>query len=134
MSFLWAMGSGRLHRRRVSIWVDAEFRPKEKLVVLGLAFDDCPVLVDGDLLGLTEVGNLYVFQLDVEACGDRLATGEEGNVLQHTLALIPEAGCPDSSNSQRATQLVYDESSQRLASNILCDYEQWLATLCDLLK
>ena len=53
-----------MHRRSVSIWIDAEFRPQEKLVVLGLALDDCAVFVDGDLLGLTEVGNLYVFQLD----------------------------------------------------------------------
>jgi len=49
-------------------------------------------------------------------------------------ALIPEAGCRDGSNLQRATQLVHDESSQRLAPNILCDDEQRVATLCDLLK
>ena len=35
-----------------------------------------------------------VFQLDVEVSGDGLATGKDGNVPQHTLALIPAAGCP----------------------------------------
>src|SRR5208282_1371071 len=92
-------------------------------------FDHRVVLGDGDPLGLTEIGNLYVFQLDVEAFGDGLAAGEEGNVLQHTLALIPEAGSPDGSNSQRATQLVHDESSQCLAPNILCDMSSGLPLL-----
>ncbi len=104
------------------------------MVVLTPAFDHRVVLVDGDLLGLTEVGNLYVVQLDVEAFGDGLAPSKAGNVLQHAPALIPGAGCPDSSDLQRTTQLVHDESSQRLAPNILCDYEQRLATLGDLVK
>jgi hypothetical protein len=105
-------------------------------VALGPAFNHRAVLVNGDLLGLTEIGNLYIFQLDVEPFGDGLATREDGNLLQHTLALIPEARCPNGRNLQRASQLVHDEISisQRLAPNILCDYEQRLATLCDLLK
>ena len=92
-----------------------------KLVILDLPFDHRVVFVDGDLLGLTEVGNLYVVQLDVEAFSDGFATGEAGNAQQHILALIPEVGCPDGSNLQRAPQLVHDESSQRLAPNILRD-------------
>ena len=98
------------------------------------AFDHRVVLVDGDLLSLTEVRNLYVFQLHVEAVADDPATGEKGNVLQNALALIPEARCPYRSNLQGATQFVHDECSQRLALNIICDYEQRVATLCDLLK
>ena len=70
-----------MHSRSVSSWIDAEFRPKEKLVTLGRAFDDCPVLVDGDLLGLTEVRNLYVPKLGVEVFGHELASSEKGNVL-----------------------------------------------------
>ena len=35
---------------------------------------------------------------------------------------------------QRAVQLVHDESSQRFGSNVLCDDEQGLATLCDLFQ
>jgi hypothetical protein len=52
------------------------------LVALGPAFNHRTVLVNGDLPGLTEIGNLYVFQLNVEPFGDGLATREEGNLLQ----------------------------------------------------
>src|ERR1039458_6823041 len=107
---------------------------KGRLFVLRPAFDYGVVLVDGDLPGLPEIGNLYVVQLDVEALGDGGATSEAGNVLQHTLTLIPEARSPHGSHLQRATQLVHHESSQRLALNLLCDDEQRLADLCDLPK
>lgn len=103
------------------------------------AFDHRLVLVDGNLPGVTEVGHLYVFQLDVEAffvglTADGLTADEDGNILQHTPALVTETGRPDGSNLQRAPQSVHNQSRQRFALHILCDYEQWLATLCDLLK
>ena len=100
----------------------------------GPAFDHRMVLVDSDPLGLTKAGNLYVFQLDVGAFGDGLAPGEAGNVLQHSLTLIPEAGCPDGSDLQRATQFSHNQSGQRLAPNILCDYKQRLSAFRDLLN
>src|ERR1700691_1025917 len=123
-----------LARCTPTVWACANLRLRENLVVLGPAFNDRDVLVNSDLPGLTEIGNLYVFQLDVEPFSDGLPTREHGNLLQHNLALIPEAGCPDGRNLQRAPQFIHDEISQRLAPNILCDYEQRLATLCDLLK
>jgi len=74
------------------------------------AFDHRVVLVDGDLLSLTEVRNLYVFQLHVEAVADDPATGEKGNVLQYALALIPEARCPYCSNLQGAPRSLFTTS------------------------
>jgi hypothetical protein len=76
---------------------------------------------------------LYVFQLDVAAFGDSLAPSVGGNALQHFLALIPRAGGPNGGNSLRPTEILHDESSQRLALNIFCDYDQRLASLRNLL-
>src|SRR5581483_5724870 len=81
------------------------------LGVLALAFDDGGVvLVDGDLLGLTEVGHLDVLQLDAEIFGNCLTAGEDGDVLQHSLAAIAEARRLNGADLQRATQLVDDQS------------------------
>src|SRR5271169_6772386 len=112
-------------------------QPKRALlsgVALGSAFDQRVVLVDSDLLGLTKVGHLNVFQMYVTIPGDGLATAEAGNLLQHVLELIPAAGRSDSRNLQRTTQLAHDKGSQHLAANILCDYEQRLAGAGDLLQ
>src|SRR5450631_147063 len=105
-----------------------------KLVVFGAAFHHGMILVDGDSPGLAEVGNRKALQVDAQAFGNDLATGEPSKVLQHSLALIPEGRRLDGSNLQRALQFAHDESGQRLASNILCDYEQRLAALGDLLQ
>jgi len=118
----------------MSIAVETGLCLKARLFVLHPTFDDGVVLVDGDLPGLTEIGNLYVFQLDVEVFGDGRTSGEAGDVLQHAHALISEAGNPDGSHLQRATQLVHDQSGQRRALNILGNDEQRFATLCDLLQ
>src|SRR5579863_7842409 len=77
---------------RKTIPADAAFVPRDipspdhsSVGKLSPAFNDCVVLVYDDLFRLTEVGNLYVFQLDIEAFGDGLATSVEGNGLQETL-------------------------------------------------
>ena len=107
---------------------------KRKLVVPRPAFGHGVVPVDDDLPGLTEIRELYIFQLDIHAIPDRSSAGESGNVLQHIRALISEAGSFDGDHLQRATQLAHDKRSEGLAPNILCDGEQWFASLCDLLK
>src|SRR5262249_5811831 len=50
------------------------------------------VLVDGDLLGSSEVLDLDVFELDPEVLGDRPPIGEDGDILQHGFAPVAEAG------------------------------------------
>jgi hypothetical protein len=47
---------------------------------------------------------------------------------------VPAAGRPDGRNSERATEFVHNESSQRLALNIFRNYEQRLADVRDLLQ
>jgi hypothetical protein len=55
-------------------------------------------LVHGDPPSLTEVGNLHVTQLDLDAFGSAFATREKGDVMQHTFALIAGARCPNGGN------------------------------------
>ncbi len=109
--------------------------PAFDLGVLAFALDDGGVvLVDGDLLGLAEVGNLDVLQLDAQVFGDGLAAGEGGDVLQHGLAAIAEARRLDGRDLQRAAQLVDDQGRQGFAFDVLSDDQQRLAALRDLLQ
>jgi hypothetical protein len=91
-------------------------------------------LVHGDPPGLTEIGNLHVTQLDLEAFGSGFATGEEADVMQHTLALIAEARRPNGGNLQVATQLFHNESGKRFSGDVLCDYQHRPPTFCNLLQ
>jgi hypothetical protein len=62
-------------------------------------------VVHGNPPGLTEIGNLHVTQLDLDAFGSGFATREKCDIMQHTFALIAEARCPNGGNLQIATQL-----------------------------
>src|SRR5262249_19844399 len=56
------------------------------------AFDDRRVvLVDDDLLGLAEIVELDVLELDPEIFGDGAAAGQERDVFEHRLTAIAEA-------------------------------------------
>jgi hypothetical protein len=48
-------------------------------------------LIHRNLPGVTEVGNVYILRLDLDAFGEGLATGKKGDVMQHTFTLISEA-------------------------------------------
>src|SRR2546427_7187465 len=98
-------------------------------------FDDRRiVLIDRDLLRLAEVFQLDVLELEAKIVGDGLAAGERGDVLEHGLAAIAEAGRLDGRRVQRAAQLVDDERRQRFALDVLRDDEQRLAEARDLLE
>src|SRR5258707_9094778 len=82
--------------------------------VLAFAFDDGGVVfVDGDFLGLAEISNLNVLELNAEIFSDGLAAGEDGNVLQHGLAAIAEARGLYGRDLESATQLVDHEGRER---------------------
>src|SRR5208282_476878 len=102
---------------------------------LAFAFDYCRVVfVDGDLLGLSEIRQLHVLQLDAQIFRDRLAAGQSRDVLQHCLAPIAEARSLDGRDLQRATQFVDDQSRQRFAFHVLSNDQERLAALGDLLQ
>ena len=62
------------------------------------------------------------------------AAGDGGDVLEHGLAAIAEAGSLDGSNLEAAAQLVDDERGERLAFDVLGDDDQRLAGLHDRFK
>src|SRR5438132_1627425 len=99
------------------------------------AFDDRGVvLVDGDLLGATQVLKLDVLELDTEVFSDGLAAGEGSDIFEHSLAAVAKARSLDGSALQRATKLVHHEGGQRFAFDILSNDQERLAHLGGLLE
>src|SRR5262249_25152779 len=60
-------------------------------LLAGAADDRGVLLVDRDLLGAAQHVEGDVLELDAEILGDRLAAGQDSDVLQHRLAAIAEA-------------------------------------------
>ena len=99
------------------------------------AFDDRGVvLVDADLLGLAELGELDVFELDAQFFEDGGAAGDDGDVFQHRLAAIAEAGGLDGGDLEGAAELVDDQGRQGFAFDVLGDDEQGLPSSAILLR
>src|SRR6202163_366320 len=84
-------------------------------LLAGAAHNGGVLLVDHHFLCATEHGERDVLHLDAEIFGDRLTTGQHGDVLQHRLAAIAETRSLDGSNLKAATQTVDDERGQGLA-------------------
>ena len=99
-------------------------RPSISALLTGALDDGGVVLVDGDALGASQMLQREALQLEAQVLGDRLATGQHGDVLQHLLAPIPEARRLDRADLQRAAQLVHHQRRQRLAVDVLGDDEQ----------
>src|SRR5882757_6476496 len=83
--------------------------------LLAGAVDDRGVLlVDHHLLGATEHLQRDVLELEAEIFRDRLAAGQDRDVLQHGLAAIAEARRLDGGDLQTAAQAVDDQRGQSL--------------------
>ena len=92
------------------------------VVVVAATLDDGGlVLGDDDLAGLAQQVERDVLELEADLLGDDLATGEDGDVLQHRLAALAEAGGLDGDRLERAADLVDDERGERLALDVLGD-------------
>jgi hypothetical protein len=63
--------------------------------------------------------------------GDHLAAGQDGDILQHGLAPVAEAGGLDGRDLDDAANGVDHQGRQRLAFDILGDNQQRLAGLGD---
>ena len=105
-------------------------------VVLGAAaLDDRRVVLgDDDLAGPAEQVEGGVLELEADLFGDDLAAGEDGDVLEHGLAAVAEAGGLDGHRVERAPDLVDDQGGEGLALDVLGDDQQRLAGLHDLLE
>src|SRR6478672_8177622 len=96
--------------------------------LLAGAVDDRGVLlVDHHLLGAAEHGERDVLELDAEIFRDRLAAGQDRDVLQHGLAAIAEARSLDGCHLQAAAQTVDDEGGERFALDVFRDNHKRLA-------
>src|ERR1043166_1020965 len=92
------------------------------------------VLVDGDFLGFAEIFDFHVLELDAEILGNGFATGEDGDIFEHSLATIAEAGSLNRGALQRAAQLIHHESRQRFTFDVFRDDQQGLAELGNLFE
>ena len=91
---------------------------------------DCGIaLVNRDLFGAAQLLEFHVFQFDPEILADERASREDRDVAEHRLATIAKSWSFHGTDIEDATQLVYHQSSQRLALDILRDNQQWLARL-----
>src|SRR5712692_6766015 len=98
-------------------------------LLAGAVDDGGVLLVDHHLLGATEHGERDVLELDAEIFRDRLAAGQNRDVLQHGLAAIAEARGLHSGNLEAATQTVDDEGGESFAFDVFRDNHKRLAAL-----
>src|SRR6266480_5043636 len=98
--------------------------------LLARATDDRGVLlVDHHFLGTPKHIDGHILKLDAEVGGDHGAAREDGNILEHRLAAVAEAGGFDRRDLEPAAQLVDHEGGQRLTLYVLGNDQQRLAGL-----
>src|SRR5213078_3451756 len=102
--------------------------------VTGTVDDRGLVLGHDHLAGATEQVEGDVLQLEADLFADDLATGQGGDVDQHGLAAVTEAGGLDGHRLEGTPDLVDDQGGERLALDVLGDDQQRLARLHDLLQ
>src|SRR6185437_12863257 len=103
--------------------------------LLARTLDDRGVfLLDQDLLGLAEIVQLHVLQLDAQVFADHRAAGQDRDVFQHRLPAIAEARRLHRRDLQAAAQLVHHQRGQSLALDVLGDDHQRTAGLHDALQ
>ena len=92
------------------------------VLLLPGAFDYRGVfLVHDDALGLAELGELDVLQLDTEVFADKLPAGQGGDIAQDRLSAVAEGRGLDGADVQHAAQLVDHQRRKGLALEVLGD-------------
>ena len=104
------------------------------LAVAGAVHDGGVLLGDLHLTGTAQHIHGGGLELQADLLGDHGAAGQDGNILQHLLAAVAEAGSLDAHHVQGAPQTVHDQGGQGLALHVLRDDQQLLAGLDDLLQ
>ena len=117
-----------------SVFLISATRALISFAIASAVDDDGVVLRDLDLTGTAQVSQLHVRQVHVQLARDIRAAGENGDVLEHFLAAVAEAGSLDADAVEAAAQTVDKQGRQRVALDVLSDDEQLLAALDDLLE
>src|SRR5690606_26096830 len=102
---------------------------RDAWLVAGAVDDRRGVLLDHDALGTAEHVERDILQLDAKIVGDHLAGSQHGDVLEHGLATVAEAGSLDGRYLKATTQLVDDQRGERLALDVFGDNQQRLSAL-----
>ena len=92
------------------------------------------VLVDAYPLGPTQIVHVHIFQLDPQILGDDPTAGENGDVLQHGLAPVPEAGGLDRRTPKGSADLVDHQGGQGLPLHLLRNHQKGLPRPGNLLQ
>src|ERR1700719_2517235 len=92
------------------------------------------VLVNGDLFGGAKLLDFHVFKFQAEILGDGLPAAEDGDVFEHGLAAIAEAGGFDGRDLNGSAQLIHHQGGEGLAFKILGNDQQRLADFGCLLE
>ena len=100
----------------------------------GSADDHRVLLGELDALGRAQHVEGDVLELDADVLADHLATGQDGNVLEHRLASVAEARCLAGGHLETSAQSVDDERGKSLAFDILGDDHQRAPRLNDLFE
>src|SRR5208282_3928793 len=110
------------------VHLDAELLdPAFDIALLACALNDRGVvLVDGDLFRAAQVFHFHVFEADAQVLSDGFTAGQNGNVFQHGLAAVAEAGGLDGGAQERAAELVHHQGGQSFAFYVLGDDQQRL--------
>ena len=85
-------------------------------------------------LGGAEIVERCAFQGEAHFLGDHRAAGENGDVLQHGLAAVTEAGRLGGGDLDDAAHVVHHQRGQRFAFDVLGDDHERLAGLGDVLQ
>ena len=87
-----------------------------------------------DAASAAQVVDGGAIELAADFLGDDRAAGQDGDVFQHGLAAIAEAGGLDGQDVEGAAQLVDHQGGQGLAVDVLGDDDQVLGDLEELLE
>ena len=99
--------------------------PRLDLVLAAGAIDDGGILLaDDHALGLAEFLEGGLLQAQTNLLGDHGATGEDGDVLQHGLAPVTEAGRLDRGGLEGTAQVVDHQGGQGLTLDVFGDDQQ----------
>src|SRR4051812_5894015 len=90
----------------------------------GTADDGGVFLLDDDPLGIAQIVQRGLLELQTDFVGDDRAAREDRDVLQHGLAAIAEARGLHGSNLEDAADVVHDERRQGFAFDVFGDHEQ----------
>ena len=95
----------------------------DRLLGAGALDDGGCILADHHAARAAEVLGRGVFQGKTRVVGDRGATGQNGNVLEHSLASLAKARGLDCTDVEHTAQAVENQGGQGFPFHVLSDHE-----------